>query len=354
MKYFVILLTIASFTFFIPSAFASCVSLPCDDANIKLGEPNYRFIDFSYQNKVGEPITFVLEKTAYDQCNSYVATITNEKYETVWEQNEASFCVVVTDQNLITSQIKLGYDPDNKIIMSESAKYLLKVQIDDGSIEKEFTSRQNVSSFSLDRTVYPVTWTFSPLKQFDSGVPFDEIYCKHSLMLVQKYDYSPACVTESTKQKLTERGWTNINTDKIRQMVSLPSPPDPMSITITGNDKLPIFTIKRGETKEIGILLEPKIPITIATVSVDSYFGSAGDCNNISTDSYCPGRGIIMNLSETEITAKKEITLTITIPENMTVGTYGYQIETKTTFDMPSVEKPRTVGNSVRFDLKVI
>ncbi|MGD8431855.1 MAG: hypothetical protein PVG23_04690 [Nitrosopumilaceae archaeon] len=198
------------------------------------------------------------------------------------------------------------------------------------------------------------TFTVSPLKQFLLGIPVEEILCKENLVLIQKYNGSPVCVKPETKEKLIERGWANINTDNIRQTVSLPSPPDPMSIAITGNDKLPIFTVKRGETKEIGILLEPKIPITFATVSVDSYFGSAGDCNNISTDSYCPGRGIIMNLSETEITAKKEITLTITIPENMTVGTYGYQIETKTTFDMSSVEKPRTVENSVRFDLKVI
>jgi len=207
MKYFIIFLILAGFAVFVPSAFASCVSLPCDDANIKLDEPNYRFIDFSYQNKVGDPITFILEKTAQDNCNSYVATITNEKDETVWEQDEASFCGIVENQNLTTSQIKLGYDPDNKIIMSESAKYILKVQIDDGSIEREFVSRHNFSSISLDRTAYPVTWAFSPLQQFISGIPFDEIKCKDKLVLVQKYDSSPACVQESTVNKLIEREW---------------------------------------------------------------------------------------------------------------------------------------------------
>lgn len=46
-----------------------------------------------------------------------------------------------------------------------------------------------------------------PLKQFNSGISFNEIQCKQHLILIQKYDDSPACVTESTKEKLIERGW---------------------------------------------------------------------------------------------------------------------------------------------------
>ena len=51
----------------------------------------------------------------------------------------------------------------------------------------------------------------SPLKQFNSGIPFEEIQCKENLALIQKNDGSPACVTEATKQKLIERGWTILN-----------------------------------------------------------------------------------------------------------------------------------------------
>ncbi len=47
-----------------------------------------------------------------------------------------------------------------------------------------------------------------PLKQTQSGISFNEIQCKQNLVLIQKYDGSPACVTESTKLKLIERGWT--------------------------------------------------------------------------------------------------------------------------------------------------
>jgi hypothetical protein len=52
-----------------------------------------------------------------------------------------------------------------------------------------------------------------PLKQFKSGVPVDEIQCKENLVLIQKYDVSTACVTESTKLKLIERGWATTYPD---------------------------------------------------------------------------------------------------------------------------------------------
>ncbi|GKS67773.1 hypothetical protein YTPLAS73_13200 [Nitrosarchaeum sp.] len=48
-----------------------------------------------------------------------------------------------------------------------------------------------------------------PLKLFNTGYYLDEIQCKQNLVLIQKYDGTPACVTESTKQKLVERGWTS-------------------------------------------------------------------------------------------------------------------------------------------------
>ena len=53
----------------------------------------------------------------------------------------------------------------------------------------------------------------SPLKQFKSGIPFNEIQCKDDLVLIQKYDGSPACVTPETAQKLIERNWTKPNRD---------------------------------------------------------------------------------------------------------------------------------------------
>jgi hypothetical protein len=44
-----------------------------------------------------------------------------------------------------------------------------------------------------------------PLKQVKLGI---EISCKPQLVLITKYDGSPACVKPETQEKLIERGWT--------------------------------------------------------------------------------------------------------------------------------------------------
>lgn len=57
----------------------------------------------------------------------------------------------------------------------------------------------------------PYAYIQSPLKQFRSGISVVDIKCNENLVLVQKHDSSPACVTESTKEKLIERGWAKPN-----------------------------------------------------------------------------------------------------------------------------------------------
>ena len=57
-----------------------------------------------------------------------------------------------------------------------------------------------------------------PLKQSKSGTPVEKIRCNESLILVTKYDGSPACVKPSTAERLIERGWSknafNMSLDK--------------------------------------------------------------------------------------------------------------------------------------------
>lgn len=62
------------------------------------------------------------------------------------------------------------------------------------------------SSSSTDITIDFNSKYWSPLKQFNSGVPSDEIQCRGSFTLVIKNDGSPACVKEQTFLKLVERG----------------------------------------------------------------------------------------------------------------------------------------------------
>ena len=48
----------------------------------------------------------------------------------------------------------------------------------------------------------------SPLKQIISGIPLGEIQCKDNLILIQKYDATPACVKPETISELIKRDWT--------------------------------------------------------------------------------------------------------------------------------------------------
>ena len=67
----------------------------------------------------------------------------------------------------------------------------------------------------------------APLDQTDHGVSPKSIRCNEGLILVQKYDNTPACVTSVTKQHLMDRGWAKIqsideikmNTESIRQNI---------------------------------------------------------------------------------------------------------------------------------------
>ena len=55
----------------------------------------------------------------------------------------------------------------------------------------------------------PHSYILSPLQQFKSGIPIDEIECKDGLVIVIKNSNgNPACVKPETKTKLIERGWT--------------------------------------------------------------------------------------------------------------------------------------------------
>ncbi len=52
--------------------------------------------------------------------------------------------------------------------------------------------------------------TLSPLEQFESGIPIDNIQCRDSLILLKKYDGSPACVKPESVSKLENRGWIHL------------------------------------------------------------------------------------------------------------------------------------------------
>ena len=222
MKYFIIFVVLASLAIIIPPSFGECISLPCDDNNIKPDEPNYRFIDFSYANTFDDSITFILERTAYGNCTSFNAEIIDEEGNLVWVEGSFALCDPLTNPSLTTSQIKIGFNEDNPIIIDRSGKYLIKVQIDDGIIQREFVVRQNHTGITLDRTVYPIPFEMpSPHKQMKLGIKLGHVICDKDKVPVWNTHYKPACVFSETESELIKRGWA-----KLRLMLPASSFPE--------------------------------------------------------------------------------------------------------------------------------
>ncbi|MFB5606189.1 MAG: hypothetical protein ACE5R7_07870, partial [Nitrosarchaeum sp.] len=85
--------------------------------------------------------------------------------------------------------------------ITKSGTYFIKIEKADQL--QRTGSFYNTLEFKIN---FPSDY-LSPLKQFKSGIPINQIQCKDSLFLIQKYDGSPACVKPETAPKLMQRGW---------------------------------------------------------------------------------------------------------------------------------------------------
>ena len=82
-------------------------------------------------------------------------------------------------------------------------RMFIGIKKEDGKISDRYESGFSVKSDATTRNM------MSPLKQYQLGISNDNIQCRESLILIQKYDNSPACVKSETKEKLIERGWAS-------------------------------------------------------------------------------------------------------------------------------------------------
>lgn len=69
------------------------------------------------------------------------------------------------------------------------------------------TAKFTVGADNLSISATSSGTNLSLMHQLQSGIPAEHIVCLNGNILAFKYDGSPACVTESTKTKLVERGW---------------------------------------------------------------------------------------------------------------------------------------------------
>ena len=97
------------------------------------------------------------------------------------------------------------YPTSTKTIKPEDYVAILKITHDD----------------KIPNMEHPVTKLLSPLKQIKSGISIDKIQCNDSLILVTKYDDSPACVKSDTKTTLIERNWITVDQINKDESISL-------------------------------------------------------------------------------------------------------------------------------------
>ena len=124
----------------------------------------------------------------------------------VWEGTvSVQVNLIKDDRNLGNHTIRLGENEDDKQIFDG---YFVKlVDVEPYPLS---TTSIKPSDYVLTFLVSKINETKidSPLKQFTIGIPIHNIQCKTDLVLVIKSsNFSPACVTSNTAEKLFLRGW---------------------------------------------------------------------------------------------------------------------------------------------------
>ncbi|BDQ31507.1 hypothetical protein NZNM25_05030 [Nitrosopumilus zosterae] len=176
------------------------------------------FASSSKDVALDSPFTLKIEDTA---------KIDSELRLTVLDAVEDSRCpsdvtcvwegAVSVQVNLIRDDLDLG---NHTILLGESED---DKQIFAGYFIKLITVEPYPSStVPIKSSDYVLTFLVSkinemkidaPLKQFNTGISINNIHCKADLVLVIKSsNFSPACVTPNTAEKLSLRGWADENT----------------------------------------------------------------------------------------------------------------------------------------------
>lgn len=172
------------------------------------------FIPYSISNSKINNITMdcpsramVIDIDPAKEAGTLTIAIPRTLLDSRYGLNDDSFLILVDGQEIEYSEIE-----------KNTEARVLKILFFENSSQIEFIVATLISQsndplkFAPCGKAGPEESSFyqvlSPLKQFKSGIPIDEIQCKEFLILVTKNDGSPACVKSETKAKLVGRGWT--------------------------------------------------------------------------------------------------------------------------------------------------
>ncbi len=92
---------------------------------------------------------------------------------------------------------------------TENSNYVVFANNNDGNLEHALCTPTQLASESNISEIRKISQNYilPPLVQSEFGASLNEIQCKQNLVLIQKYDGSPACVKPETVPKLVEREW---------------------------------------------------------------------------------------------------------------------------------------------------
>lgn len=143
----------------------------------------------------------------------FFITIYDQNNKTVWEYPYPILDIgyeVTIEPHIPYNWDKEKLDESYKIKLNDTGTYNVISYASFGLHEEDIDPLQTWYLYSepLKITVKSENEIPTPLKQFKSGIPLEEIQCREGLgPLVKTSDSHPICVKPETKQKLIERGW---------------------------------------------------------------------------------------------------------------------------------------------------
>ncbi|KAF6243277.1 hypothetical protein C6988_04170 [Nitrosopumilus sp. b1] len=157
--------------------------------------------------KLDSPIKLSLGETA---------EIKSEQLDITLEDISDSRCpksVTCIWEGEVTATFNITKGADKSSTIEIKTSETTSVEFDTYSLTLTNTEPYPEENMEIKKEQYVITLLVenlikAPLDQFKSGVSLEDIVCMDSLILLQKYDTTPACVSFETAPKLVERGWT--------------------------------------------------------------------------------------------------------------------------------------------------
>ena len=161
----------------------------------------------SGDSKLNSPIKLSLGHTT---------EIKSEKLAITLEDISDSRCpkdVTCIWEGEVTVTLNITKGEDKSSVLEIKTSKNSSVEFDTYSLTLTSTEPYPQENIEIKKEEYLITLLVenlikTPLDQFKSGISSENIVCIDSLVLLQKYDDTPACVSLETAPRLVERGWT--------------------------------------------------------------------------------------------------------------------------------------------------